>query len=200
VNVTQATQANQPRIVNAGVVETVNGRPAVMFLGSSSYLSVASSGSGLAGCTILAVADHSTSATLEQDLYGESNGGTSAKYAPFAQFANSLAYSTVFINDAGTSLVTGGPSGAYDTALGQISYVDPNSTTVTYYKNGATNGTATVAGTRGAATLPTRYVGSRNTSTGHNGHIAELVVYYTQPTSTQRQAGEANEKSYYSTP
>jgi hypothetical protein len=200
VNVTQATQANQPRIVNAGVVETVNGRPSIMFLGGPNSLSAAASTSALAGCTIMAVAEHTTSSTLEQDLYAESNNSTSAKYAPFAQFANSLAYSAVFINDAATSLATGGPSGAYDTTLGQLSYVDPNSTTVTYYKNGATNGTATVNASRGTATMQTRYVGSRGSSSGHNGHIAELVVYYTQPTSTQRQAGEANEKSYYSTP
>jgi hypothetical protein len=200
VNVTQATQANQPRIVNAGVVETVNGRPSIMFLGGPNSLSAAASTSALAGCTIMAVAEHTTSATLEQDLYAESNNSTSAKYAPFAQFANSLSYSAVFINDAATSLATGGPSGAYDTTLGQLSYVDPNSTTVTYYKNGATNGTASVNASRGTATMQTRYVGSRGSSSGHNGHIAELVVYYTQPTTTQRQAGEANEKSYFGTP
>jgi hypothetical protein len=201
VNVTQATQANQPRIVNAGVVETVNGRPSIMFLGSNSYLSVAATGGALAGCTILAVADQSNQPTLEQDLYGESNGGSSAKYAPFAQFANSLSYSTVFINDASTSLVTGGPSGSYDTTLDQISVVDPGSTTVTYYKGGTANGTATVAATRGTATLPTRYVGARNGSnSAHNGHMSEVVVYYTQPTTVQRQAGEANEKSYFGTP
>ncbi len=199
-NVTQATQANQPRIVNAGAVETVNGRPSIMFLGGGSLLSVAATGSALAGCTILAVAEQSMQTSTEQDLYGEINNSTSAKYAPFAQFANSAAYAPAFVNDAGTSLISGGASNAYDLALDQISFVDPGSTTLTYYKGGVANGTVAVAASRGTATLQTRYVGSRNGSTGHNAHFSEIVVYYTQPTTTQRQAGEANEKSYFGTP
>ena len=37
-NATQTTLANQPRIVNAGVVETQNGKPAIFLNGTNSYL------------------------------------------------------------------------------------------------------------------------------------------------------------------
>jgi hypothetical protein len=43
VNFTQTTAANQPRIVNAGVVERRSGDPSIFFDGSNDFMSVASS-------------------------------------------------------------------------------------------------------------------------------------------------------------
>lgn len=42
IHATQATQASQPRIVNAGVLDAINGRPAVNFMGTGHMLFTAS--------------------------------------------------------------------------------------------------------------------------------------------------------------
>jgi hypothetical protein len=197
LNAVQATVAKQPQIVNAGVVNTINGRPTVIFDGAAvQTLSAPSSISFATGATYLGVAQ-TQSKTTEQNIYSEW-GGTSARYAPFVQFPNAMGRGGVFFNDAAANVSTGGSAPDFPTGLSQMSFVDYGATAKNF-TNGVNTGAATMLA-RGTATLNARYIGTRAGGAGHYGAISEIIAYYTQPTDAQRQAGEANEKAYFGTP
>lgn len=196
-NIAQTNVGRQPAIVTAGVLNTMNGRPAAIFDGAATNLTGASSIPFATGATVMAVAQTQSKST-EQGVYSE-YGGTSARYAPFVQFPNAMGRGAVVFNDAATGISTGGSAPDFPTGLSQMSFADYGATAKNF-TNGV-NTTAITMGTRGTATLNARHIGSRGGTTGwHLGAISEVVVYYTQPTDAQRQAGEANEKAYFATP
>jgi hypothetical protein len=198
INVSQATTAKQPRIVNAGVLDTINGRATVVFDGAGQSLVGPGAMPFATGLTLLSVAE-TRAHTGEQSIYSEV-GATQARYAPVVQFASALTRGAVVFNDTPTGISSGGGALAFPTGLSLAGFVDYG-LTAKNITNGVAGSAITMLNPRGTGTLGNRYIGTRGVGvTGQLGAISEVVVYYTQPTDAQRQAGEANEKAYFSTP
>lgn len=205
-DVTQATQAAQPRIVNAGVVDSVGGQPAV-FLGGAAYLESTTVGLIAAGASsMLGVLSVST-ATNGRIAAAESSTTTAATQSWFG-LASGLQQNAAVINDAGTGLYTGTASSAMPTAaVQQVSLVD-SGTFIQGFRNGAAATPGTTYTRAGSTFTISRFdIGTRYSGAGTpaafaywNGYISELVFFAVALTSGQRAIGEGVQKGLYGTP
>jgi hypothetical protein len=94
-NQIQTTAANQPRIVNAGVVERDNGKPCVIFDGSNDRLSVAVSANLLLERRVITDDDFS--------VFGVANGNAQTNTSVLSQHSGATGRITFLNTDNGTT-------------------------------------------------------------------------------------------------
>jgi hypothetical protein len=193
-NATQATAANQPRIVNAGVVHRQNGMPSINFRGASDYLNstltgvtassgggtittvniVAQSNSGVAG-TILSNGDAGTNrynihmpwsdGTTYFDIGDISSGGRMTGIAPWT-----LLNTGTFVRNGSSAII-------YRNAM-----------PVTYTVTMSSAVTNTAALTIGGSPAYTSYM---------VGYISEMCVFPSALSTAERDYFEWNQSKYY---
>lgn len=200
---TQATVASQPRIVNAGVVDVVNSKPAVVFDGTDDHL--ISSAAGLFAATTATVATvlkSNSNAVTNATVFSESNAtSNNGFWRPVRGSSANLHVAAT--NDAGTALwgtaATG--SNVFDLFQHQVFYAEGSASISTWKDNVAAH--AALAATRTGTTTTTRtglgaHVGS-SVSNFYNGTLQELVAWPTNETAS-RASIQTAQKSYWGTP
>lgn len=205
-DLTQSTNSAQGRIVNAGSLETVGAKAAVAFTGASYYSGTQAGMYAAGSMSLLLVLNAPTqTGTIGRVISESSTSSNSPQYAPLTVASATGARAAAFVrNDANTSQLTdsgGAPPDLFNSASHQGSTVDSGSS-ISQFTDGSAaktdnytrTGTFTVT-TFGMGALVRAAVGSFFT-----GSIAEYVVWHSALSSTNRQAGEANQKSYYGTP
>lgn len=187
--IAQGINANQPRIVNAGVLETTSGgRPAMRFLSASStYLASNSSDlpTGAAPRTVNAVYSFNDAVTDSAILgWGApTNGNQSILY----RFSASDPYVSGWTQDIGSGY-------AYDTAL-KTSTFTYDGTTLATFKNAVAGASAAAAWNTTSSNL---YMGKATGSYDYmDGLLSEAYVFNTALNTRDRAALENNQISYY---
>jgi hypothetical protein len=196
----QATTTTQPRIVNAGVVDTVNGKPAVYFDGVDDRVTGSTSlGLYAAGAaSIVAVVNADPTIPNFPGIYCED--GTSALYRLLGNTSGTGPF-TKISNDAGTQLSSTGSGGTTPlTTPRQVTFIDSGTNVTTRVASAqVASGNYTRTGTM----TPTgASIGAPYTSPGTNiwkGYIAEVVIFPVALSTSQRDAAEANQAGYFST-
>jgi hypothetical protein len=206
-NLTQATAADQPIIVNAGALVEfgTNSRAAPLFNGTSDYLTRVGAGLYASGASTCVGVFGSASLGLLRSVLMEGNtteGNT--YYAPMLEDDASGANLTSFIrNDADSvdyNFVTGPPPAAFDGNLHQCE-VDDSGTSITTYVDGTpTNtGSYTRSGTLTVTNISMGAVVRSTVSNWFNGYILEMLTFGSVISLADRTAIRADQKSYYGT-
>ncbi|MCE3234591.1 MAG: hypothetical protein K0Q50_771, partial [Vampirovibrio sp.] len=204
-NITQTTTTKQPRIVNAGIIETKNGQLSAYFDGTDDSMSNTTLGGTLiTGTQIRAFLVSSTEAGGSQPTWGEfavlwkSGDGNSYEY-PASMEILCMGGST---DSTATNLNNGnGWGGSYITGrlYQHTSYHNASFNSRLYrngtlmddsgYSDGSTNLAPTdiIMGT-GAAGDATTYV---------RGYISELIIFNANVSAANQQAIERNQGHYY---
>lgn len=185
---TQSTAANQPRIVNAGVLDVdASGRPTCVFDGSNDGFSLTNNITDTS-ISVNAVVNCTNSAAARTILGGSSNAciqyridATTAKTTLLSQNTAAIGSSTSSVN-----------LGSFD-ILG-ASY-NATSGAYAFFLNGSSNGSGTqirsitnpinILGTKGAGLEP--FLGS----------MSEVILFNTALSTSQRQRLERNQGKYY---
>ena len=205
-NMTQATAAAQPRIVDSGVLDTVSSRPAVAFDGTNDFLTSTITGLYAAGATTVASVARvggSASAVILEELADNSTAtGNQGSYRIMRRVTTSGQWNWQL--NAGNSQVYGlNATGdtSWNDAQHQLFGIDTGSAISSWRDGVAAHASATA--TRGA--VPTL----QRTSLGASGGITpggfaiaafqELVLWGSDE-STDRAAISAAQKAFWGTP
>ncbi|WP_311257324.1 arabinofuranosidase catalytic domain-containing protein [Microbacterium sp. WCS2018Hpa-9] len=200
---TQATTAAQPRIVNAGVVDVVNSKPAVVFDGTDDYLLSPTAGLFAATtATVAAVLKSNSNAVTNATVFSESSSASNNGFwrAIRGSSANLHVAAT---NDAGTALWGAAATGSnvFDLSQHQVFYAEASAAINTWKDN--TTAHAALTATRSGATSPVRtglgaHAGS-SVSNFYNGTVQEIVAWATNETAS-RASIQTAQKDYWGTP
>jgi hypothetical protein len=188
-NATQTTAGSQPRIVNAGVLDIANGKPAIRFNGSNWFFSGVSL--PLSQLTLSSVLNDVTQAgDIRYSIGTDTGSPESGGRGIFSSFQSSANKSVGYIPDTGVPVVQTG----FLPTIGQ-SYVVSLTTTATessIWANGGNNGT----GRR--ITLNKLFIGQRGDSLWYyDGYNSETIVFPSALSTTDRQTLERNQGNYY---
>ncbi len=189
-NATQTTPEAQPRIVNAGVLDIANGKPAVRFNGESMYLGGVSL--PLSQLTLSSVMNDVTQQGAIRYSIGTDTGTPeSGGRGIFSSFQFQFNNNTLgYIPDAGVPVVQTG----FLPTIGQ-SYVVSLTTTATessIWANGGNNATG------GRITLNQLFIGQRGDNLWYyDGYNSETIVFPSALSTTNRQTLERNQGNYY---
>jgi len=200
----QATEALQPRIVNAGVLDVVSGKPAAVFDGTDDVLLSPVAGLYSATtATVMAVLKSASSVPANATLFSE------CRTANNNGFWRALRGSTANWNvqatdDAGVALwaSTSAGSNLFDTNLHQAFYVEASGLISTWRDTVAAH--VAIAATRTAAAMtPIKstlgaHSGS-TTSSWYGGFVQELVAWASD-LSANRAALSTDQKTFWGTP
>ena len=202
-NATQTTAGNQPRIVNSGALEALNGKPEIRFDGVNDYLAAASP---LIGTT------HSLfilfTPTIENEfgtVFGQWKSGENGRFYVIANQESAGPISAGRLNVANTTATGGnGTNGlAADVAISNTpTLITSISTTGSeqwkLFKNGTEWDSATITS---VYTGVNSAIGSLN-GTGSllpfDGTVSELISFPSVLSTTDRQLLERNQGTYYS--
>lgn len=196
LNLTQTTAANQPRIVNAGVIETKGSENAIRFDGSNDYmtrsaLSALNSGNNY---SIFSVASNNDTNSVK-DVITTSALGIVSRLNVFLDTRTTGGIYRNFVIENTSSIAyfsnLTSPDGTSNQRL-QTAIV--NGFNLTGWKDGVSGSTATYTGsyTNNIFNIGT-YI---NASRYLNGYIQEIIIYPTDQ-STNRVGIETNINSYY---
>jgi hypothetical protein len=203
-NATQTTAANQPRIVNAGVVDRESGDVALVFDGTNDFLRENVTFLLVANTTLYTVASRRNNANalrcifstgilnpasgfgffyIDNALGGQNNLYMQSRYA--SQTSRTFGNYTNTINQ--NHLIFG----VTTTTASNAWYNGGNKTTLTY--TAETNASSTTNGIIGARLSAFDF----SPSFYHNGTISEIVVWGSTDQTTNRTAIESNINTYY---
>jgi len=185
-DLSQSTTANQPRIINAGVIDNINNRPAIHTDGSSQNLTTSS----------FVVSQPNTRASVIQF-----DSVTNAGGQVLIDSSNSSLGFSLFINTgpslwkyAGTSI---GPLSATLSANNQGTVIEVAKGSTTYIRY---NGTSTTNGDIGSNAMDGITVGGKRDQTNYTiAHFGELIIFPNEISTTSSQMLEANQKVYWGT-
>jgi hypothetical protein len=188
-NATQTTAGIQPRIVNAGVIDIANGKPAIRFNGSNTFFSGVSL--PLSQLTLSSVLNDVTQQGAIRYSIGTDTGSLeSGGRGIFSSFQSSSNKSLGYIPDAGVPVVQTG----FLPTIGQ-SYVVSLTTTATESNirvNGGNNGTGATL------TLNQLFIGQRGDGFWYyDGYNSETIVFPSAFSTANRQTLERNQGGYY---
>jgi hypothetical protein len=188
-NATQTTAGAQPRIVNAGVIDIANGKPAIRFNGSNTFFSGVSL--PLSQLTLSSVLNDVTQqGAIRYPIGTGFAGGASGGRGIFSSFQSSGNQSLGYIPDAGVPVVQTG----FLPTIGQ-SYVVSLTTTATetnIWANGGNNATG------GKITLNELFIGQRGDGFWYyDGYDSETIVFPSAFSTTNRQTLERNQGAYF---
>jgi len=189
-NATQATTANQPRIVNAGVIDRINTRPTVVFDGTSDSLSISDTSIGqnvgylstyqVVKWTAVPTAAR-TSFALATGVIGNPRFITQGTSSSKLRLATRRLDADAIVNLDTTANVTTNPTLFYNRAI----YTVPS---VQTYTNGSLSVSSTPAygagSTSNVASAGIR-IGSAATGASQyfNGSMSEFILYNTVETT-----------------
>jgi len=184
-----STAGRRPRIVNAGVLDIANGKPAIRFNGSSMYLGGVSL--PLSQLTLSSVMNDVTQQGAIRYSIGTDTGSPeSGGRGIFSSFQFGGNKSLGYIPDAGVPVVQTG----FLPTIGQ-SYVVSLTTTATessIWANGGNNGTG------GKITLNQLFIGQRGDNLWYyDGYNSETIVFPSALSTADRQLLERNQGLYY---
>jgi len=173
----ETTAANQPRLVNSGSLDTVNGKPAIYFRGTTDKLTRTPT-TGYTSNNVVFVAKTDPSPTSYACVF---NGGGNTRLIRLEQ---TNAYYRL----------NGVTAGADDYYFGASMFFNGGTASVS---NNALNQHLVFANNGSpATTCPILQIGSYNNAAFWKGHIQELVVF-TQNVSSSRATIESNINSHY---
>jgi PKD repeat protein len=175
-NVISGTAANQPRIVNNGTLETLNGRPAPRFLGNTSLIHTTTTKTFSQPLTIFNVSKLTASSGIDASIIYDSlaasgdrcllyhTGNTESPFNTFRYGAFDL--KTISSSTTNTLLTTTIHSGTASLARtqGVQRHIGTTDSPGTQSLSGLT-----IGGLRGLNTIASQYAFS--------GHIAEFIMY-----------------------
>jgi len=185
-----STAGRRPRIVNAGVLDIANGKPAVRFNGSNTFFSGVSL--PLSQLTLISVLNDVTQAPTIRYSIGTGSGSPGRGiFSSFTGFVPPTPNASLgYIPDAGVPVVQTG----FLPTIGQ-SYVVSLTTTATessIWANGGNNGTG------GKITLNQLFIGQRGDGQWYyDGYNSETIVFPSALSTTDRQTLERNQGNYY---
>ncbi|HKC68272.1 MAG TPA: arabinofuranosidase catalytic domain-containing protein [Bacteroidia bacterium] len=189
-NLTQATTGNQPRIVNAGVIDVQNSLPSIHFDGAATYLTgnaFTTAFNNTVGGTLNAIAANN-GASAWQGLAQQ--GRTGATWWGIWD-SNTGKYTGGFASGPGNLISTVNSSVFESTTLIQLP-----ATSTTLYGNGTS--VSTSASVVNASNALSFYVGyADNASEYWNGYASEVTVFATGLNTTRRTLLETNQGSYF---
>jgi hypothetical protein len=188
-NAVQATSADQPSIVS----NSINGIDAISFNGTATCLQPPSLTFGGTGATIYAVVN-ATTPTASAQILNYSGATAPDNLIELSESTSKAAQFTVY-NSAGASPTSVAAPTALPTNLYSLIEVvqgDINSTTATMFVNGAQVAQNSAMNPIPNAILSNNYIGKYSGGSEYfKGNIAELMVYTTPLTATQRALIEA---------
>jgi hypothetical protein len=185
-----STAGRRPRIVNAGVLDIANGKPAVRFNGSNTFFSGVSL--PLSQLTLISVLNDVTQAPTIRYSIGTGSGSPGRGiFSSFTGFVPPTPNASLgYIPDAGVPVVQTG----FLPTIGQ-SYVVSLTTTATessIWANGGNNGTG------GKITLNQLFIGQRGDNLWYyDGYNSETIVFPSALSTADRQLLERNQGLYY---
>jgi len=195
-NAAQASNSNQPRIVNAGIVDTFNSRPAINWMISqSNYLLTSYVFSMTTATTVSAVfKPNSLGSSQLFDIRLSSDGN------PVFDCGNTDGFAVRRRDDLGNLVGTTNHASRNTSAHTTTKTYDGS--VISSYLDGGDLRTASSTST----TLGSTYriaLGTNGFSPGaslYDGYMGDFIYFNSLLSTTNRQALEANQKAYYSTP
>lgn len=177
-NATQTISAQQPKIVNSGSLNTLNGKPALLLVSTSNnWLDVSASGNWQFFMTVINNTDSPNFSSFEAIVSGDSSAasdsGLQAEGATKNFYTSSTWYNTVYLN---------GVLKGFANILPTIN----NQSLVTAYHTSSV-GTKTLR-----FFVDRNFIGSRHWS----GNVQEILIYDSNK-ATDRAAIESNIAAYY---
>ena len=193
-NLTQATAASQPRIVNAGTIDTLGGKPTALFLGAQVMVSALFTGS-ISQCTANAVMRNDGGNTFARFVSVASSADTNDNLTntSAAMILNVSATTTVggYRNNAGRATQT------VSTASNQVfsSWFDATNHNFSVNGNAATTSAFTAIALGASIAL---YIGNEKNGTGAaNYALSEMIWIHSVLPASTRQALERAQGSFY---
>ena len=192
-NATQTTAGSQPQIVNSGVINIANGKPAIRFNGSNTFFSGIPL--PLSQLTLMSVLNDVTqtgairypigmaSDSLGRGIFSSfmSHPNTSLGYTPDQLLVSNDVVQTGFLPTIGQSYVVS---------------LTTNATESSIRVNGGNN--ATGVGATKKITLNQLFIGQRGDGTWfYDGYNSETIVFPSALSTTDRQTLERNQGAYY---
>lgn len=190
----QATAGNQPRIVNAGVVERQNGQPALRYLGINYGLATASFTAFSTAACFNGVAKVNTDLTYNAIVSKTGSGGNANIPSPI-DF-----YNARNVVGDGTGYVFKDVTQSFNSAksLGIWTFRAQVSGSFDAYYNGSSNLPSGTVGTTFNDVGNPLYIGKRADGvTGLNGWISEILTFASFPSDADRQYFEYTQSLYY---
>ncbi len=201
-NATQTTAGSQPHIVNAGVINIANGKPAIRFDGVNDYLAAASP---LIGTT------HSLfilfTPTIENEfgtVFGQWKSGENGRFYVIANQESAGPISVGRLNVANTTATGGnGTNGlAADVAISNTpTLITSISTTGSeqwkLFKNGTQWESATITSLYTGVNSAIGSLNGTGSSLPFDGTFSELISFPSVLSTTDRQTLERNQGQYY---
>lgn len=201
-----ATAAAQPRIVNAGTVETKAGKPCGRWDGTDDVMDWSGVGLWAAGATTaLAVLNADTDTPLAAVFLSEGTTVTAnaPRYVP-ARFQTGGAIGGEWISDNNGTLasIAGGSGDLRGGGPRQVTVRDTGTTHAVWTNGTVHKAPTTYTARTGTLTMNVTSVGAvrgrGNAASGFlKGTISELVAFRSAVSDTARQAGETNQLAYY---
>lgn len=186
-NAAQTTASNQPRIVDAGVVESLNGLPALTFDGSNDFFGLSSG--ILLNDNFTHV--HSVLGRSATGIHSVDVGRTAAPQGYGTWWhSNNVTYSLL----RGTSYMTHGGSSATGSFVNGLVRNDSGTQA---YRNGTAFGVPQGAAATVNVTLNAVGRAQSETVGWHNGTMAEVIVGRSAISTADRQTLERNQGAYY---
>lgn len=199
-NATQTTAANQPRIVNAGVVDRENGKVIIVFDGSNDHLFNTAGNWAVGTGTLLAVSSRRNSAAVNRVIFSTGILVNLRGYGFLYNTADSLRAQVRYV--AGTPYSWGTQANTINTTnlmFGVITPTESNS-----WVNGGNNANVTYSAQTPTTSSTVLCIGCRfNIATSSspglylNGTISEIVVWGSTDQTLNRNGIETNINSYY---
>lgn len=202
-HLSQATAANQPRIVAGGVLDSVNGKPALVFDGVSDLLVNPTAGLfAAAAATVAAVMKSNSNAVANATVFAESRTANNNGFWRAIR-GSSANWNVQATDDAGTALwaSTAAGSNLFDLAHHQAVYIEAGGQ-INTWKDGAPVHAAIAAARAGATTPVQTTLGAHSGSSAtsfYNGAVQELVAW-SSAQAASRGAIEDAQSTYWGTP
>ena len=205
INAPQTTAANQPRIVNAGVIETQNGKPTLYFAGTGQFLQTAPALMFPTAFTVIVVADvlvDSPSNSLISKM-GVSNINTASPFDLNA-VANPSAPIGRFFYGNGNEITSANTDPILLSSLPLSIWTMQGSSSkgANVFVNGVNAATIAPATTSSIAYEDegaSLYIGQRaDGETKLNGYISEVTTFFLVLSTTENQQIKDSQTSYYS--
>ena len=204
-NATQSTTANQPRIVNAGVVDVDGTKPSIVFNGSNNFLALSGSGlsltNNISGASTFMVGRSNSSAAVGEFFFASINGsGTTGRLAVRKSETNILESGGRRQETDSFALVqsTNTMHGALKILSTVFNFTQSN---LGQYMNGTLDGSRTDWQTDGSTPASNsnliRFGINGRTTDPLNGNISEFIFYQSVLSAPNRLLVERNQGAFF---
>jgi hypothetical protein len=201
VNLANTTGTQQPGIVTAGVINLMNGRPAMIFNGTSHHLFSTTPGLYAAGSTTVVMALRGNAA-INSFLFSESSSSSATPiYAPMATSSTTATTASAVLRNDGNALILNAINPlaplAYNNTPRILTSRDTGSQVEMFLDGSPANSTSYTRS--GTLTVDRQTLGALVRSTVGNfwaGNVSELVAFNSALSTGDRQTYERNLGSF----